>query len=40
MAPETGMQGYGSTADVWSIGAVLFEMATGDVHVHNNGVSM
>ncbi len=34
MAPETRMKGYGSKADIFSIGAVLFEMATGDVHIN------
>ena len=36
MAPEVRtFQGYDSKADVFSIGALVYEMATGDVYVHN-----
>lgn len=36
MAPEVkNFHGYDSKADIYSIGAVLYEMATGDVFVHN-----
>ena len=36
MAPEVRtFQGYDSKADIFSIGALVYEMATGDVYVHN-----
>jgi serine/threonine protein kinase len=37
MAPEVkSFQGYDSKADIYSIGALVYEMATGDVFVRNN----
>ena len=36
MAPEVKtFQGYDSKADIFSIGALIYEMATGDVYVHD-----
>lgn len=34
MAPELQLSGkYNSKIDVWSLGVIIFEMATGDVFV-------
>lgn len=38
MAPEVFMGGqYGQSVDVYSLGAILFEMRTGGYHIHNRG---